>query len=73
MKVTDMLYLLTHGDNYDRSNLGIFYSVADAHAAARDHVANAAYSLNSEYYSIVPFTPGVIDDNASNLTIELDI
>ena len=66
-----MLYLLTHGDNYDRANLGIFHSVADAETAARNHLANS-YCLNSEYYSVVPFTPGIIDHDAGNRTIELE-
>ena len=77
-KGTDMeVYVVSFGDSYDRSVVGVARSLDEARDLARDYLARVYYAApylpqEFEYFAVSGFAVGVASDSADD-EVRLDL
>ena len=78
-KGTDMeVYVVSFGDSYDRSVVGVARSLDEARDVARDYLARVYYAApylpqEFEYFSVARYVPGVPVGYADENEVRLDL
>ena len=67
------LFVVYHGDSYDRYTIGVARSLDEARAMARSYLASRNYLPSSlDFFSVTRHEAGVVEDLALGVELVLD-
>ena len=58
------LFVVDHGDDYERSTIGVARSLDEARAMARSYLASRSYPPSSfDFFGVIRYEAGVLGDS----------